>query len=217
MTTARIAFTANWLLMSRFSKGSPGGHPAAVERQRFLTTVVRLPADIAERLGEAASQLGRIQPEHYLYPPDSIHLTVIGLAEKPDAEREVEAAVRRHRPFGIEVRGLNLTRDAVFAELHPRDCELLALRNDVRAVESHEHGPLSRWIRRRLAHANVLRFAAPVDRRLVAEVGELRRTRFGEFDVEEVELVHTDKVMSGAATRTLGRYRLGDASGSQPG
>jgi 2'-5' RNA ligase len=210
VTTARIAFTANWLLMSRFSKGSHGGHFGAVERQRFLTTVVRLPADIAERLGEAASQLGRIQPEHYLYPPDSIHLTVIGLAVR-------QAAVRRRRPFGIEVRGLNLTRDAVFAELHPRDRELLALRNDVRAVESHEHGPLSRWIRRRLAHANVLRFAAPVDRRLVAEVGGLRRTRFGEFDVEEVELVHTDKVMSGAATRTLGRYRLGDASGSQPG
>ena len=149
MTAARVAFAANWLLMSRLSRSAPGeptGHLAAIGRPRFVTTVARLPADIAERLAEAASRLDRIQPAHYLYPPDSIHLTVLGLADSPDAGREVEVAVRRHRRFAIEVSGLNLTRDTVFAELHPRASELLALRNDLRAVESHEHGPISRWI-----------------------------------------------------------------------
>lgn len=175
---------------------------------RFLTTVIRLPAEIAERLADAASRLDRVQPGHYLYPPASIHLTVLGLADGPGAEAEVEAAVGRNRPFVIEVRGLNLTRDSVFAELHPRGPRLTALRSDLRAVESREHGSISRWLRRRLAHANLMRFAVPVDRRLVAEVGRLRGTSFGEFEAGEVELVHTDKVMSDAGTRTLARLAL---------
>lgn len=33
----------------------------------------------------------------------------------------------------------------------------------------------------------------------------------GLFEVDEVELVRTDKVLSGAGTRTLGRFRLGQA------
>jgi 2'-5' RNA ligase len=209
--TARFAFAANRLLMSRLAPrvpGEPGAELNAIGRARFLTTVVRLPAEVAERLAEAASGLDRIQPGHYLYPPQSIHLTVLGLADVPDAERAVEAAVHGHRPFALEVRGLNLSRDTAFAELHPRGTELRALRKDLRAVESHEHGSVSRWIRRRLAHANVVRFRAPVERRLVAEVGRLRRVSFGEFEVAEVELVHTDKVLSDAGTRTLARYRL---------
>jgi 2'-5' RNA ligase len=209
--TARIVFAANWLLMSRLAPRAPaegGAHPDAIGRPRFLTTVVRLPAGVAERLAEAASRLDRIQPGHYLYLTDSIHLTVLGLADSPDAQRRVEAVVRRHRRFTIEIGGLNLTRDTVFAELNPRGSELRALRSDLRALESHEHGWVSRWVRRRLAHANVVRFRAPVDRRLVGEIGRLRRASFGEFEVEDVELTHTDKVMSEGGTRTLARYRL---------
>jgi hypothetical protein len=170
--------------------------------------VIRLPAEIAERLAGAASRLDRVQPGHYLYPPHTIHLTVLGLADVGRAATEVEAAVGRSRRFAIEVGGLNLTRDSVFAELHPRGSGLMALRSDLRPVESHEHGSVSRWVRRRLGHANLIRFGPPVDRRLVAEVGRLRGAGFGEFEAGEVELVHADKVMSDAGTRTLARFPL---------
>jgi 2'-5' RNA ligase len=206
---ARAAFAVNWQLVSRVPGRMPRGHLDAIGRPRFLTTVIRLPGEIAERLADAASRLDRVQTGHHLYPPDSIHLTVLGLADVPGVEAGVKAAVGRNRSFAIEVRGLNLTRDSVFAELRPRGPGLMALRSDLRAVESHEHGSISRWVRRRLAHANLIRFAVPADRRLVAEVGRLRRAGFGDFEAGEVELVHADKVMSDAGTRTLARFALG--------
>jgi 2'-5' RNA ligase len=208
---ARIAFAANWQLHRRVPRSAARASRGDLDRigqPRFLTTAIRLPAEIAERLADASSRLDRAQAGQYLYPPRSIHLTVLGLADVPAAEVEVEAAVGRNRPFAIEVRGLNLTRDTVFAELHPRGAGLRALRDDLRAVESREHGSVSRWLRRRIAHANLIRFAVPVDRRLVAEVGRLRATFFGEFEAREVELVRTDKVMSDAGTRTLARFAL---------
>jgi 2'-5' RNA ligase len=208
---ARAAFAVNWQLYRRAPRSVSGpsrGHLDAVGEPRFLTSVIRLPGEIAERLAGTASRLDALQPGHYLYPPASIHLTVLGLADVAGAAAEVEAAVGRNRPFAIEVGGLNLTRDTVFAELRPRGPGLTALRSDLQAVESPEHGSISRWIRRRLAHANLIRFTMPVDRRLVAEVGRLRKAGFGEFEAGEVELVHTDKVMSERGTRTLARFAL---------
>ncbi len=214
MIVARTAFAANWLLMRRLvagalGKSAAGREPPAIGQPRFLSLIARLPLEVAEGLAEAASGFGQTQPEHYLYPPADIHLTVLGLADLPGLEGQVGVAVARHRPFEVEVWGLNVSSDTVFAELHPRGPGLRALRGDLRSAESGEHGSISRWLRRRLAHANVMRFGAPVDPRLLAEVGRLRAMRFGRFEVDEVELVRTDKVLSRAGTRTLGQFRLG--------
>jgi hypothetical protein len=74
-------------------------------------------------------------------------------------------------------------------------------------------------MRRRLAHANLIRFAGPVDRALLAGVRAMRGRRFGRFEVAEIELVRADKVLSASGTRTLGRFALGaPARGAgQPG
>jgi 2'-5' RNA ligase len=207
---ARAAFAANWLVMSRWLAG-PGRprrlEPLRLGEPRFVSCIARLPAEIAARLEEAAAPLGRFQPEHHRYPADEIHMTVLGLADSAGAE-ELAAIVARHGPLTIEVGGLNVSPSTVFAELYPHGSGLLALRRDLRRAESDEHGPVARWLRRRLAHANVIRFGAPVDPRLLAGVGSLRRARFGRFRIDEVELVRTDKVLSGAGTRTLARFTL---------
>jgi len=67
----------------------------------------------------------------------------------------------------------------------------------------------ARLLRRRLAHANLVRFTGPVEPHLLAEVGRLRRARFGSFEVREVELARTDKVLSAAGTRPVDVHRLG--------
>lgn len=211
MTAGRTAFAVNWFLVSRWlphagANAPAGGQRGGIGEPRFLSCVVRLPGGIGERLAEAASSLGRIQPEHYLYPPSDIHLTIAGLADLPDVSERVAAAVSGHRPFNVEVHALNVSPGTVFAEFHPRGP---GLRAHLRAIESGEHGPTSRWLRRRVAHANVMRFGPPVDPRLIAAVRKLRGTGFGCFEVGEVEVVHTDKVLSGAGTPTLGRLRLG--------
>jgi hypothetical protein len=207
---ARAAFAANWLLTSRWLARAerPGRpEPLHIGDPRFVSCIVRLPAEIASRLQEAAEPLGRIQPQHHQYPADEIHMTVLGLADSA-AVGELAPIVAQHGPPTIEVGGLNVSSSTVFAELYPQGPGLLALRRDLRWAASDEHGPAARWLRRRLAHANVIRFGAPVDRRLLAGVGRLRRARFGRFQIEEVELVRTDKVLSDAGTRTLGRFTL---------
>jgi 2'-5' RNA ligase len=185
----------------------PSGQPE-IGSPRYLTTVVRLPAEIAERLAETASRLAGPRAAHYLYPSRTIHLTAMSLADVPEPEPLVEAALARHRRFAIEVGGLNVSLDSVFAELHPCGPELEALRHDLRECESGEHAAVSRWLRRRLAHANLIRFAGPVEPRLLSEVRRLRRARFGSFEVTEVELARTDKVLSDAGTLPLATFPL---------
>jgi hypothetical protein len=228
VTAGRIAFAANWLFMSRrprstrFSRhaGTTRREPAGVSlgERRYVTTVVRLPVEIAGQLAAAGSSLLGARSPHYSYPPPSIHLTVLGLADGVGLEEDVHEIAKRHPPFGVEVRGLNVSRETVFAELYPVGSGLRELREGLRHVESHEHGPASRWLRRRLAHANLVRFAGQVEPGLLVEVGRLRAARFGRFDVAEIELVQTDKVLSEQGTCTLGRFPLGPASGTdQPG
>jgi hypothetical protein len=207
---ARAAFAANWLLMRRWLARSRaqrrGAGPVGIGRPRFVSCVARLPLHVAAELAGLAASLG--QPEHYLYPAGEIHLTVLSLRDRPGVEDEVDAILSRHGSFEVDVGGLNASWNTVFAELYPRGSRLRALRSDLRKVESHEHGAISRWLRRRVAHANLVRFAGPVDGRLLAAVGGLRRASFGRFAVGEVEVVRTDKVHSGASAQTLGRCRL---------
>jgi 2'-5' RNA ligase len=219
VTGAGAAYTVNWLLISRWlrlrgSIGALSPGSADIDRTRFLTTFVRPPPPIAERIAEAGASLARVQPEHHVYPAGTIHLTILGLADRPGIEGEIAATVARHRPFEVEIGGLNVSPSTVFAELYPRGSGLRALRRDLRSLDSGEHGPLARRVRRPLAHANLIRFTAPVGPRLLAEVRRLRGIEFGRFVVEELELAETDKVLSGAGTRRLGIFRLGGAPGA---
>jgi len=214
VTAARTAFAVNWALTSRWLRFAPMRRTGRFDtgeagQPRFLTTVVRLPAEIGERLVEVGARLSRMQPGHYLYPAESIHLTVLALADAPGVEREVEPALERRRRFAIDVRGLNVSSSTVFAELHPHGLGLRALREELRSVESHEHPAASRWLRRRLAHANLMRFTGPPRPSVLAELRSLRRASFGSFEVGEVEVALTDKVLSRQGTRTLGRIQLG--------
>jgi 2'-5' RNA ligase len=209
---ARAAFAANWILTSRLLKRG-GGRTAGRElaelgRPRYLTTVVRLPPDLAARLAAVAAPLLGLQPDHYLYPVESVHMTILALADVPGVEDEVRAVTDRHGAFAVELGGLNVSRRTVFVEAYPEDSGLAALRRELNA----QVGALAPTWRRTptgLAHVNVVRFARPVDPRLVAQVAELRSLKLGRFTVTEVELVRTDKVLSLAGTRSLARLRLG--------
>ncbi len=213
MNAAHTAFAVNWALTSGWLRATRRrvASPAEFEigSPIYLTTVARLPAEIATALAETASRLAGPGSGHYLYPPETIHLTVASLADAPEPEPMVEAVLQGEERFEVEVRGLNLALDSVFAELYPRGPGLQAVRRGLREGESKEHGPAARWLRRRLAHANLVRFGGAVEPRLIAEVRRLRRARFGSFEVAGVELARTDKVLSGAGTRPLGSFRLG--------
>jgi 2'-5' RNA ligase len=214
VSAARLAYTANWQLTRRWLPSAAGrrigrglGLPQIGE-PRFLSLVARLPPEVAQSLVATTQPLRGAGSEHYAYPAGTIHLTILGFAVTADVEDEVRQIVRRHRPFAVDVRGLNTSPRTVFAELYPQGGGLLGLRRDLRAALIPLHGPPSRWLRHGLAHANVLRFGAPVGASLIEEVARLRTHDFGRFEVTEIELVRTDKVLSVEGTRLLRRLAL---------
>jgi 2'-5' RNA ligase len=214
VNAARSAYAANWQLTKRWlsrGAGPRGGRrePAEIGQPQFLSVVARLPAQVAEPLAAAARALCSAHPAHHSYPAASIHLTILALAREEGAEDAIGAIAARHRPFAMDARGLNLSTRTVFAELYPRDTELATLRRELRGALVPLHSPASQWLRQRLAHANLVRLHGPVDRRLVGGVGDLRTRDFGRFDVAEIELVRTDKVLSAEGTILLRRFPLG--------
>jgi 2'-5' RNA ligase len=217
VSLARAAFAANWLVTSRLlrSGGWVGTQELAeVGRPRFLTTVVRLPPDLTAQLVGLAAPLVELQPEHYLYPAESVHMTILALADARGVEDEIRAVAERHHAFTVEIGGLNVSRRTVFAEIYPEDQGLASLRRELGAVAG-AHAPRWRRTPRWLAHATVVRFARSIDSGLLNEVGERRKAQLGRFTVTEFELVHADKVLSLGGTRSLARFRLG--AGMLPG
>ena len=101
MSAAQTAFAVNWALTSGWLRvtGRRMGSPADLEigSPIYLTTVARLPSEIAAALADTASRVAGLRSGHYLYPPGSIHLTVASLADVPEPEPMVEAALDGHQ------------------------------------------------------------------------------------------------------------------------
>ena len=188
----------------------PASGPAAAVH---LTTVVRLPAAIAEALAPALERLRALGPAHHWYPPQAMHVTVQnldGLALPHGAL--VGALVAAHPPFRLTVRGLGVAPGAVFALALPDDGTLRSLRAGLGRLPA---GPRRRRPRvgRGLGHANLARFSGPVTTGFLAELARMGGQDFGSFTVEEVELVRTDRLLSPAGTTTLARTRLAGRPG----
>jgi hypothetical protein len=89
----------------------PASDPAAAVH---LTTVVRLPAAIAEALAPALERLRALGPAHHWYPPEAMHVTVQNLDGLAPPHGELVAALVAAQPsFRLTLRGLghaNLAR-----------------------------------------------------------------------------------------------------------
>lgn len=89
----------------------------------FLTTVVWLPRDIAERARDATSGLRERWPEHFHYPAEQMHVTVADLSSllnRPGPlDRSVQAVadtITSHGPIAVTLRGLGVADSTVFAQ-----------------------------------------------------------------------------------------------------
>lgn len=186
---------------------------------RALTTVVRVPVPVGERIEAALAPIRTRWPVHVYYPAASIHATVLNLDPYVPVGRapgEVAAAaaeaLARHRRFRMTLRGLNVSPWTVFAEAHGADAPVSALRSSLRhalpaqAAAPRRESPLRRALP--LVLANAVRFAGPVDPGLLRALRPWRAHTFGPFEVREVEIVRTDGMMSAGNTETLATATL---------
>jgi 2'-5' RNA ligase len=182
-----------------------------------LTTVVRVPERVAERIEVALEEVRDRWPGHAYYPPASIHVTVLNLdpyvamgegegGEAAVIERAADL-VGRHAGFRVTLRGLNVSPWTVFAQAYGADVPVARMRASLRgAFREREDAPRRDSPLRRampLVLANAVRFMGPVHPDLLRALRPWRAHTFGAFDVREVEIVRTDGFLSRDHTDVL--------------
>ncbi len=182
---------------------------------RYLTSVVRLPLPLADSALAAVRRLP-IGDHHYVYPAADLHLTILNLDGSDVAVRErvrlAAEVIRVASPFRVDLRGLGVSSQSVYAKVYDNTGALWALRGRLAAATAC---PASLPVRL-LGFVNLIRFRSTDVIRLTAEVSALRRLRLGSLEVRTVEIVSTDRLLSEAQTMILQRVGLGSRRTSPP-
>jgi hypothetical protein len=150
-----------------------------------------------------------------VYPPESIHLTVLNLdpwALGPDAARRVARALEGAGPVEVVVSGLGASRTGVLARAFSPDGSLLALRRALRAglgplpAGGRGHEPALRFLP--VGFVSVARFSSPPGPAVAAVLRAGRGLRVGPLDLRALEVLSTNRVRSAARTEVLARLPL---------
>lgn len=179
--------------LARRTEALPAGGP---DHAKHLTSVLRVPVEF-----DLPTPL---PPGHYRYPPDTVHVTVCNLDL---ARRSTEDAIERLKVQGLqEVRffidGLGCSSDTIYAHCL-YDKSFTVLRRAVRAAFDVEPSwSVRRQPYRVMAFANLVRFDGPG-----VWPGRLKIARW--VDVRAMEIVRTDRYLSGLGTTVIAAVQLG--------
>lgn len=191
---------------------------AGPDPRRGLTVIARPGPALAARFDALLERLAAAAPGQYRHPVADMHLTVLSLftvgddpafalARLDQYRAAVQEAVRAIDAFGIEFRGITLSRGAVMACGYPQDGMLEMLRERLRAQlrERGLDGTLDGRYRLVTAHSTLLRFAGPLADpvRFARELERLRDEPLGRMQVNEVQLVVNDWYMSHQSLRQV--------------
>jgi 2'-5' RNA ligase len=203
LDTYRVASSARLLVHRRKEYRLPPHGPGS---SSHVTAVSRVSVQRADDVARALESLRATAPEHYFYPPETLHLTIRNLDGLDAAAFDAAAAILSAAPaFDLELHGLNVSSQTVFVQALPRDDTLRSLRrrlDDLLRASTRPHLPAS------LAHVNVVRFRGRVGPSLLLAVARQRSLALGTLRVDEVEIVETDRLFSAAGTRTVRRIAL---------
>jgi 2'-5' RNA ligase len=219
--------SSTWLSLFGGRRTTTPTHPSSGPGAAiYQTTVIRIPPDVAAVLAAALKRLHEYGPQHYYYPVDTMHVTVLNLdgflrggQYAVDHLANLRAAVAAHPSFDLTVCGLNVSPTTVFAQVVPCDRTLHALRRDLSGIaqggvpRSDSANVFGSGVRTLLAHASVARFSGQVSTEFLDELSRFRHVQFGRWTVHEVELVQTDKLLSRDGTQVIERMPL-TASGA---
>ncbi len=160
-----------------------------------LTCVVRLPATAVPVIVPPSSS-------HYLYPPCDVHVTVRNLDGATRSLDEALDHLSRHelRPVHLTLDGLGCSPDTVFVRcLHDRD--FAQLRAEVGRAFGVGRARGTAVLYELVSFANIVRFDG-------AGWWPGRGRPSGSVDIDRVEIVTTDRLLSSAATSVVGVVHL---------
>ncbi len=176
-------------------------------KPRHITTIIRLPEDIAEKLAE---QIKTICPNDYHYPISDMHLTLINLDKLLGAREHVNwqhlSALITEETSNLSdltftVRNINIFPTTVFAEIYDENGVLEAYREAIlRAVRTYLSldFDLSNYtaLVPGITFTNLIRFKNKPNPAIIDEIKNKRVMGFGTFKPSEFEIVTTNKLLS---------------------
>ena len=191
-----------------------------------VSTIARLaaqPGSPLARVQEVQASLMAASPGQFLYPPPSLHVSLLGCTPRRPSPDQFDAGqVGRIRDacarvlawtgsVAFDLRGVGVQGCQVFVQVIPRTDAWGTLRQALEtALVAAGEAPIS-YPDRRPIHLNVLRMTDTSPASLAAmldAVDALRDAPIAELVISRVELVLTDLVVSPRHARTLATFEL---------
>lgn len=194
------------------------------EDNRFgITLLIRPPKEIKQALTVFLEALKNCAPQQYFYPMSDMHITVMSIIPctpgfclseitVPEYKSLIAKSLQRISPFSIRMEGLTASPSCVMAQGFLANQQLQYLRDQLR--ENFRNACLAERMDERYAiktaHMTLVRFreACKNQKKFLHILEKYRDVFFGEFTVNEVELVYNDWYQQKEKVQSLARFSI---------
>lgn len=174
---------------------------------RHITTIVRLPVDIATRISDGCKD---VAPYDYHYPVEDLHLTLINLDKLLGHQKDINwdklgmciaEEIKNLPPLELHIRGVGVFPTTIFAQVYDANSVLELYRMGiVKATKAYlsidEPNDGMSALVPGIAFANIVRFKEKPTPTLIESIRKMREYEFGVFNPLGLEVVTTDRLLS---------------------
>jgi 2'-5' RNA ligase len=207
------------------SKGCETDHliNGANDKRFGITLVIRPPLQVKIKIQEFLSELNKIDSSQYYYPNSDIHITVMSIIscynnfalEKIDVSKYIniiEESIQNIEKFNILFKGITASPSCIMVQGFLKENMLENLRNNLRT--NFHNSYLEQTIDKRYAiqtaHSTIIRFQNQLTSKneYLNLIEKYRDFDFGEFKVDEIELVFNDWYQRKKSVQKLHLFKI---------
>lgn len=189
------------------------------DKNVYLTTVIKLPIEIQQKILEEISEIREKYPGHLYYSEGMMHITLIALSQKEISSMnlvKVKTVLSRvlsdFNSFNIRLKGVGVSRTSGFIGTYYENNVLGQIKakiiSELKKEEVYlDYGFIDGYVRG-FAWSNFMRFKKR-DLRILGKFKTMKNIKFGHFRVNEITLATTDKFFSKEKTKILEVFKLG--------
>lgn len=188
-----------------------------------ITLLIRPNEQVKAEIQSFLKEFKTVEPSQYYYPDSDIHITVMSIISCSEDFKLEQVSLHDYieiisksmielDTIKIHFKGVTASPSAIMIQGFPTDETLNNFRNKLR--ENFKKSELFQTIDSRYtistAHSTVMRFQEPLQnpKKLIEISDRFRDFDFGEFSVENLELVYNDWYQTERNTRVLGKFFL---------
>jgi 2'-5' RNA ligase len=196
---------------------------ASDDDRRGITLVIRPEPEVKNNIQTVLADLKAIEPEQYYYPDSDIHITLMSVISCyngfdlsqiaiPDYVEVINKSLIHEKPVNIEFKGITASPSCIMVQGFMNNNMLNDIRDQLRI--NYKSSGLQQTIDERYsiktAHATVVRFRKRFTRKddFIKTLESYRNFDFGQFTVNNVELVFNDWYQRKENVKTLYKFNL---------